>query len=213
MNDFTMPLLLDLDVVSLTMSLVNIPSATGAAGGLADSIEEALTPVAHLSVERIGDTVVVRTLQRGDAAERVLVAGRIDTVGGDSESFAYVEMGKLFGTGACDPKGGLAVLLKAATATYDRDVTYVLYDGAEGDLRHGLTALADTRPDLLAVDLAVLLEPTAASWSDVATLASSGIPTAAFGPGDPSLAHSPDEFVPTAELTQCEHVLRTWLAN
>jgi acetylornithine deacetylase/succinyl-diaminopimelate desuccinylase-like protein len=240
MNDLTMPLLLDLDVVSLTMSLVNIASATGEEGSLADSIEDALAPVAHLSVERIGDAVVARTPERGEEGDRVLVAGHIDTVASGTDSFAYVEMGKLFGPGACDAKGGVAVMLRAALATYDRDITFVFYDGAEGDPSHGLAALADTRPDLVAVGLAVLLEPTSggvvtaqpthpdlarlvglaglvsapgspASCSGYELLASRGMATVAFGPGDARLAHSPDEFVPTAELTECEYVLRTWL--
>ena len=41
--------------------------------------------------------------------------------------------------------------------------------------------------------------------------ASLGVPTVAFGPGDPAVAGTPGEFVPTAELSQCEFVLRRWL--
>jgi acetylornithine deacetylase/succinyl-diaminopimelate desuccinylase-like protein len=241
MNDFTMPLLLDLDVVSLTMSLVNITSATGDEGGLADSIESALAPLTHLTVERIGNTVVAAAALPDEGVERVLVAGHLDTVTAAPDSFAYVEMGRLFGPGACDVKGGLAVMLRAAVSTYPRQVTFVFYDGAEA-ARDGLTALAETRPELVAADAAVVLTPTTSgvstanpthpsltrlieladapgtpvpspSCSGLEVLSSRGIPSAAFGPGEPSLAHSPDEFVPTAELTQCEHVLRAWLAS
>ncbi|KQW47871.1 hypothetical protein ASC77_15755 [Nocardioides sp. Root1257] len=216
MSDFTMPLLLDLDVVSLTMSLVNIGSGTGDEAALADSVESALAPLAHLTVERVGDSVVARTLVREGAGERVLVAGHLDTVAGDPDSFAYVEMGKLFGPGACDAKGGLAVLLRAALTAYDRDVTFVLYAGGESD---GLSALADARPDVLDVGRAVVLEPTSGefttatplSCSGADLLAARGIAVEVFGPGDPALAHAAGEFVPTAELTECEFVLRTWL--
>ncbi|GAA4719044.1 M20/M25/M40 family metallo-hydrolase [Nocardioides conyzicola] len=239
MSDFTMPLVLDLDVVSLTMSLVNIASPTGEEGGLADSIQDALAPLAHLSVERVGTTVVARTAEPDDAADRVLVAGHLDTVAGAPDAFAYVEMGRLVGPGACDAKGGIAVMLKAAASPHPRNATFVFYDGAETG-RDGLTQLAESRPDLVTVDAAVVLEPTAGrvsttepthpvlarlveladapgppavplSCSGAQALAARGIPTAVFGPGDPRLAHSPDELVPTAELTQCEHVLRTWL--
>lgn len=238
MNDITMPLLVDLDVVSLTMSLVNIASATGEENGLADSIEDALTPLAHLTIERVADTVVARTAH-DEAAERVLVAGHTDTFSGTSDSFATVEMGKLFGPGACDMLGGVAVMLKAAVSTHLRNTTFVFYDGGETG-SDGLTALAELRPELVAVDAAVVLEPTAGhvstahsghpavarligladapgtppsppSCSGIDVLPSRGVPTAVFGPGDPGLAHSPDEFVPTAELTQCEFVLRTCL--
>ncbi|MBZ5737955.1 hypothetical protein [Nocardioides mangrovi] len=226
-----MPLLLELDVVSLTMSLVNIPSETGAEDGLAAAIEAALAPLAHLAVERVGNTVVARTPDAG-VAERVLVAGHLDTDPGDPDSFAYVEMGKLFGIGACDAKGGLAVLLRSAAATPSPGVTFVLHAGG------GLATLAETRPELLAADVAVLVAPTSGGVADpthpaharlagladtagvpasadrqaeVDLLVARGIPTVSFGPGDPAVAHAPGEFVPTAELTQCEYVLRTWL--
>ncbi|MFC6344870.1 M20/M25/M40 family metallo-hydrolase, partial [Nocardioides hankookensis] len=132
MSDFTLPLILDLDVVSLAMSLVNIGSETGDEGDLADSVETALTPLPHLTVERVGNAVVARTRARPDSGERVLVAGHLDTVAGEPDTFAYVEMGKVFGTGACDAKGGLAVVLKAAQPAYERDVTFLFYAGGEG---------------------------------------------------------------------------------
>jgi succinyl-diaminopimelate desuccinylase len=45
----------------------------------------------------------------------------------------------------------------------------------------------------------------------VARFTELGIPAVAFGPGDPQLAHTREEYVPTAQLTECEHVLREWL--
>src|ERR1700709_1370305 len=97
MDDFVFPLLLALDVQSLTMSLVNIASPRGGEGALADSIEAALRNLRHLEVERAGDTVIARTNAGHDA--RVIVAGRLD-VAAEEDPLAYVEMGKLFGPGA-----------------------------------------------------------------------------------------------------------------
>jgi acetylornithine deacetylase/succinyl-diaminopimelate desuccinylase-like protein len=241
-DEFVMPLPVALDVVSLTMGLVNIESISGGEGPLADSVEQALRGLPHLSVERFGDTVVART--EAGHAERVVVVGHLDTAPEDGNLLAYVEMGKLFGLGACDMKGGLAVMLKsAALGAYGRDVTFVFYEGEEAAAEHnGLRRLAQNRPDLLQGDLAIVMEPTDArvelvddTGSDgdaavaafvelvgtgpspaldrttVLRFAELGIPALTFGPGDPLLAHTRDEHVPTAQLTECEHVLREWL--
>jgi succinyl-diaminopimelate desuccinylase len=350
----SIPLPLSLDVVSLTMALVNTPSVSHAEGAIADSVEAALGALQHLEVERFGNTVVTRT----DAghAERVVVAGHLDTVPENDNLLAHVEMGKLFGLGACDMKGGVAVMLKlAALGSYGRDVTFVFYDCEEVASEHnGLRKLAAERPDLLQADLAILMEPSNAGveagcqgtirvevtvpgtrahsarswtgdnaihkagellrrleeyqprqpvidgltyheglnavfvrggvagnvipdecvitvnyrfapdrseseaeafvreffapydvvvtdsapgalpglglpaakafveavgatvapkfgWTDVARFSALGVPALNYGPGDPQLAHRHDEYVPTAQLTECEHVLKEWL--
>jgi acetylornithine deacetylase/succinyl-diaminopimelate desuccinylase-like protein len=239
-DHFVMPLPLPLDVVSLTMSLVNIESTSRDEGPIADSIEEALRTQPHLGVERFGNSVVART-ELGHA-ERVLVVGHLDTVPADGNLSAYVEMGKLFGLGACDMKGGLAVMLKsAALGAYGRDATFVFYEGGEVSTEHsGVDRLVEQRPDLLQADLAVVMEPTDAhveitGGTTLPSAASSflelvgtepipptgrivasqleelGVPSLTFGPGDPRLVHTREEFVPTAQLTECEHVLRQML--
>ncbi|REK74021.1 M20/M25/M40 family metallo-hydrolase [Aeromicrobium endophyticum] len=235
-----MPLPLPLDIASLTMGLVNIGSASGDEGPIADSIEQALRTQPHLTVERFGGTVVARTAL--GHPERVLLAGHLDTVAGAGDPVAYVEMGKLFGLGACDMKGGLAAMLKAATlGTYGRDATFVFHDGGEAaDGPSGLDRLAEQRPDLLEADLAIVLEPTdarvefadgdldtpavaellalvepepvrAAGRSGAARLERLGLTALTFGPGDPRLAHTEHEHVPTAQLAACEHVVRELL--
>jgi succinyl-diaminopimelate desuccinylase len=48
-------------------------------------------------------------------------------------------------------------------------------------------------------------------WTDVAQFTMLGVPAVNYGPGDPLLAHKQEEFVPEAEVEQCEQRLRTWL--
>lgn len=200
------PLLTSLDVVSLAMTVVNIESPAGAETELADQIEGALGGLPHLRVERAGDTVVAHTdLGR---EERVVLAGHLDSDPVDEDFLARVEMGRLFGPAASDGKGGVAVMLKlAALGSYARDVTFVFACAAD----RGSSAWAPTLVvGPTSCRLTVAGEPADVDWDDVAGLAAQGA-SVGFGPGDEAVAHTDGEFVPTAELTESEHALRTWL--
>lgn len=149
------------DVVELTVALVNIPSESHHEERLADLVQAALHEVQHLTVTRHGNTVVARTnLGR---AERVLIGGHLDTVPSAGNLPARVVDGELWGLGACDMKGGVAVGLALAGGVPEpsRDVTYVFYECEEVDsVSNGLQHLADRSPELLACDLAILMEPS-----------------------------------------------------
>ena len=49
-------------------------------------------------------------------------------------------------------------------------------------------------------------------WTDVARFAALGIPAVNFGPGDPNLAHTREEWVDAASVTECAEVLRRYLS-
>lgn len=354
-----MPVDLDLSsgVVALTAQLVDVPSESGDEGPLADAVQAALSASPHLEVERIANNVVART--RLGRAERVVIGGHLDTVPSAGNLPHRIDGDRLYGLGACDMKGGVAVALLLAASIADpvRDVTYLFYECEEVEAaRNGLRLLAAERPDLLAADLAILMEPSNAGieagcqgtlraevrltgrrahsarswmgenavhaagpvletlrayvprrplvdgleyreglsavgiaggvagnvipdecvvtvnyrfapdrteaqaadhvrdvfagydvaivdsappaapgldrpaaadfvravgaapqpkfgWTDVARFAGLGVPALNFGPGDPSLAHSRDEYVPLADLTACEDALRSWLTT
>ncbi|MEO7070690.1 MAG: succinyl-diaminopimelate desuccinylase [Nostocoides sp.] len=152
------------DVVTLTAALCDIESVSRDEQAICDAIEAALAPLAHLTVTRIGNSLVARTdLGR---AERVVLAGHIDTVPltQDPANLPTRREGEdLWGRGTVDMKGGVAVQLKAAQVTEPaRDLTFVFYEGEEIDSEfNGLLHIHQQRPDLVRdADFAVLLEPT-----------------------------------------------------
>ena len=149
------------DAAGLTAQLVDIESVSGAEGPIADAIEAALRPLPHLTVERDGHAVVARTGL--GLAERVILAGHIDTVPVAGNLPSRLTGGVLHGCGTADMKAGVAVALRLAATVPEpaRDVSYVFYDCEEVEAeRNGLLRLSRQRPDLLAGDFAVLMEPT-----------------------------------------------------
>jgi succinyl-diaminopimelate desuccinylase len=153
------------DAGALTAALVDVESVSGDEERLADLIEEALRDHPALAVERDGNVVLARTAL--GRAERVVLAGHLDTVPIADNVPSRRDGDILHGCGTTDMKSGLAVLLRIAhlvgAGELDPrvDLTWVCYDCEEVDAaRNGLGRLARTRPDALLGDLAILLEPT-----------------------------------------------------
>jgi succinyl-diaminopimelate desuccinylase len=77
--------------------------------------------------------------------------------------------------------------------------------GAPPDLDHPLLAALRTRNDLSV--------QAKLGWTDVARFAAQGIPAANFGPGDPTIAHTADEFVERRELEQAWRAIEDLLRH
>lgn len=149
-------------LLGMATALVGIPSVSHYEKQLADAVEAALDLCPWLTVDRVGDNVVARTsLDRG---QRILLGGHLDTVppSGGNEEPRIVD-GTLYGVGATDMKGGLAVLLHLAGTLSEPavDVTWCFYVCEEVEQSfNGLGFLWEHRPDLLEADAAILGEPT-----------------------------------------------------
>lgn len=151
------------DAGDVTAQLVDIESVSGNETALADAVESALRSLGHLDVDRDGDAVVART-DLGHA-QRVVLAGHLDTVPVADNLPSHIEGDRLYGCGTTDMKSGVAVQLRLAATVPEpnRDVTYVFYECEEVEAaRNGLGRLARTRPEWIAGDFAVLLEPSGA---------------------------------------------------
>ncbi|MDN5790157.1 MAG: succinyl-diaminopimelate desuccinylase [Micrococcales bacterium] len=151
------------DVTTLTASICDIESVSRGEAALADAIEAALRPFEHLEVVRDGDTVIARTAL--GRAERIVLAGHIDTVPLAAEPNLPTRRvaDQLWGRGTVDMKGGVAVMLRIAAQVREptRDLTFLFYECEEIEAQfNGLARIGARRPELLAGDFAVLLEPT-----------------------------------------------------
>lgn len=155
---------------------MDINSVSANEAELADAVEVALRAIPQLQMVRDGDSLIARTsLGR---SERVILAGHLDTVplpttegarGTVPSTWASGVPGEglLYGRGATDMKGGVAVQLALAATMFDdgaepsKDVTFVFYDHEEVEaVKSGLGRLVRNHGDLLDGDFAILLEPT-----------------------------------------------------
>ncbi len=150
---------------ALTAALVDVPSVSGDEARLADLIEAALHRYPALTVERDGNVVLART-DMGHA-QRLALAGHLDTVPIAGNVPSSCTDGRLTGCGTSDMKSGLAVQLRLAHLigsgglTPRADLTWIFYDCEEVDAAsNGLARIARERPAALAADLAIVLEPT-----------------------------------------------------
>jgi succinyl-diaminopimelate desuccinylase len=149
------------DLLAATTDLIAVPSVSGLEAAIADRVQEALGACSWLEVERVGDNVVARTALGRN--QRLVLAGHLDTVPPGGNEVPRVDGDTVWGVGASDMKGGLAVMLDLAATVNEPavDVTWCFYAREEIDRdQSGLLELWRARPELLEGDAAVLGEPT-----------------------------------------------------
>ena len=145
----------------MTSTLVAIPSVSFEEAAIVDFLHNRLNQIPWLETSRIGDNLIARTnMEKG---QRLLLGGHTDTVPANNNLEPRLEGETLWGLGAADMKGGLAVMLSLAEAIPSPafDMTYLFYAREEVAAEHsGLKDIVDAAPELLDADLALLGEPT-----------------------------------------------------
>jgi succinyl-diaminopimelate desuccinylase len=145
--------------------LCTIPSPIGEEKELCDRVMERLQrlPLAA-PIRRYGDSIVVPLVRKREPGRpHIALVGHLDTVRTENGP-AHAENGRIFGAGASDMKSGLAVMIVIAETMRDLaacDITLVFYAREEGPYADNeLGLVLDRDPELLAVDLAMCLEPS-----------------------------------------------------
>ncbi len=160
---------LDSWLAEQTLALCRIPSVTGDEAAISDYLEQrcaALSP--RLAIERCGNAVLARTVPAAGSPPKPLVAlfGHSDTVKPSRDQRIEIDAakGRVYGCGASDMKGGLAVMLRllADAEKLGKELLCVFYDKEEGPAsQSGMVPLCEGGAERLrGIDVALCLEPT-----------------------------------------------------
>ena len=148
-----------------TRALCAIPSVIGDERALCDALETWARRVFTVDeVRRVNHSLVLGNL--ADPRPTVALVGHLDTVPRHPEDRApRIENGRVFGLGASDMKGGLAVMMALAEqlprAALPVNLALVLYEREEGPYAdNGLEPVFAAVPELSEIALAICLEPT-----------------------------------------------------
>ena len=147
-----------------TRLLCEIKSPMGEESEIARHVAEAGAKAWFGEVDRIGNSVVFGGLS--GKRPGIVLFGHLDTVPLQEGDFpTRREAGRVFGRGASDMKGALAVMLtlgeRIDRASLRTDLSLVFYDREEGPYEtNGLGPVLAARPDLHQAAVAFCLEPT-----------------------------------------------------
>lgn len=134
--------------------LVDIPSETGNEQDIRDAISDRLSGHPQQVVEA---SLVVGEPGPG----KVALVGHTDTVPLQGHVGSQIEGDRLFGLGATDMKGGLAVMVHILEDLGTERVVGVFYAGEEGPLAgNELGPILDAIPALAEIEAGIVMEPT-----------------------------------------------------
>ncbi|WP_457621283.1 succinyl-diaminopimelate desuccinylase [Persephonella sp.] len=145
--------------------LVNIPSVTGNERDIANYTENFLKKLfPEENIIRYNNSIIAFDSIDPDK-KTISLVGHLDTVPGENEFTGKIIDNRLYGLGASDMKGGLAVMMALAEYFKDRDkrfnCIYVFYEREEGPYdENGLEPLLRNFSIIQKSDLALVLEPT-----------------------------------------------------
>ncbi|MCQ3803880.1 MAG: succinyl-diaminopimelate desuccinylase [bacterium] len=142
--------------------LIDIPSVTGDEARICDHVSKRLAANApHLSQHRVNNSLVVSTSGDGPL---VVLAGHLDTVPPQGQPPARIDTGRMYGLGATDMKGGVAVMLhlmEEVDSTWPYRLAAVFYEAEEGKFaNNGLEPVLNECEWLASASFGVLLEPS-----------------------------------------------------
>lgn len=150
------------NLAELTLELCRIPSETGSEQAIADELEARCRAlVGSDAVRRVGNSLVAWGPRHADRPT-IGLFGHTDTVKPAEDQPLEIRDGRVFGCGASDMKGGLALMLDllAQAETLERNLLVVFYDKEEGPaVDNGLEPLFASGV-IPAMDLGICLEPT-----------------------------------------------------
>jgi succinyl-diaminopimelate desuccinylase len=156
----------DKQLLDYLIKLVEIPSVTGHEKEIADFVENFLRKYfPETNIIRFNNSVIAfDNIDR--TKDTIGFIGHLDTVPAENEYNGKVIDGRLYGLGASDMKGGLAVMMRLIDYFHNKNKRfnhiYVFYEKEEGPyIDNGLEPLLNLYTDLLKnIDLAFVLEPT-----------------------------------------------------
>ena len=156
------------DLAELTRDLCALPSETGQEEAIADHLVAWLAREAPAArVDRLGHSVVAR-VSGAPGEPWVMLVGHIDTVPAAPDQEVTIRDGQVYGCGASDMKGAVAVMLDLVARAANSAVRpgrpgalFVFYDREEGPISEStMPALLDSGLLPESIDLALCLEPT-----------------------------------------------------
>ena len=156
-----------LSLSMLLLELLLVPSETGNEQLISNFIEDYFSDLKGFQHEKIGLSHIYQT-QRIEEKKTISFYGHLDTVRNQQEIEEGISQGKIYGCGASDMKGGVAVMMKLISdlaeipeAQHLYNYVFVFYDREEGPYaENGLVDVLKNCKELEKSDIAFVLEPT-----------------------------------------------------